>query len=199
MIFWMPFWIDFGFVFPFNLEPKIQENRSKIDAVMASHVELIFGSIFLRFLLSTWSLRPSFGASGLAPNGIFRIFRKNACRMRFWCQLGSIFLPQIHQNPKKNRSQDASNFGSIFRQILHRCWLDFRSQLGAMLATFSAQEPCKTGLNTRPKRPRPPRASKTSKMSPKIRWGTPPGLVFGANMGALGPFWRGFWTIFGLE
>ena len=107
--------------------------------------------------------------------------------MRFWCQLGSIFLPKIQQNPSKTRSQDASNFGSIFRQIFHRCWLDFGGQLGAMLATFSSQEPCKTGLNTRPKRPRPPRASKTSKMTPKSRWGTPPGLVFGANMGAFGP------------
>ena len=116
----------------------------------------------------------------------FSYFQETACRMRFWCQLGSIFLPKIHQNPPKNRSQDASNFGSIFRSIFHRCWLDFGGQLGAMLATFSSQEPCKTGLNTRPKRPRPPRASKTSKMTPKTRWGTPPGLVFGANMDAFG-------------
>ena len=49
IIFWMPFWMDFGSVFPPNLEPKIQENRSKIDAEMASHVDLIFGSIFPRF------------------------------------------------------------------------------------------------------------------------------------------------------
>ena len=32
--------------------------------------------------------------------------------------------------------------------------------------------------------PRPPRTSKTSKMTPKSRWGTPRGLVFGAYMGA---------------
>ena len=107
--------------------------------------------------------------------------------MRFWCQLGSIFFPKIHQNPKRNRLQDASNFGLIFRQIFHQCWLGFGGQLGAMLATDSPKEPCKTGLNTRPKRPRPPRATKTSKMGPKSRWGTPPGLVFGANMAAFGP------------
>ena len=35
--------------------------------------------------------------------------------------------------------------------------------------------------------PRSPRTSKTSKMTPKSRWGTPPGLVCGANMGAFGP------------
>ena len=35
--------------------------------------------------------------------------------------------------------------------------------------------------------PRPPRTSKTSKITPKSRWGTPRGLVFGANMGAFGP------------
>ena len=34
--------------------------------------------------------------------------------------------------------------------------------------------------------PRPPRTSKTSKMTPKNRWGTPRGLVFGAYMGAFG-------------
>ena len=108
IIFWMPFWIDFGSVFPPNLEPKIQQNRSKIDAEMASHVDLIFGSIFPRFLLPTWTLRTSFGASGLAPNGFFRIFRKPHIGMRFWCELGSIFAPKSHENPSKNRSQDAS-------------------------------------------------------------------------------------------
>ena len=41
--------------------------------------------------------------------------------------------------------------------------------------------------------PRPPRTSKTSKMTPKSRWGTPRGLVFGAYMGAFGV---GFWLIF---
>ena len=145
-----------------------------------------FRWIFDRFWLPTWTPRTSFGASGLAPNGIFRIFRKPHVGCDFGANLAPFSSPKSTKIQKKNRSQDASNFGSIFRQIFHRCWLDFGGQLGAMLATFSSQEPCKTGLNTRPKRPRPPRASKTSKMTLKSRWGTPPGFVFGANMAAFG-------------
>ena len=42
-------------------------------------------------------------------------------------------------------------------------------------------------------------------MTPKSRWGTPPGLVFGANMGAFGTilvkifdhFWTSNWDLFG--
>ena len=90
----MPFWIDFGSVFPPNLEPKIQENRSKIDAEMASHVDLIFGSIFSRFWLPTWTLRTSFGASGLAPNGFFRIFRKPHIGCDFGANLAPFWLPK---------------------------------------------------------------------------------------------------------
>ena len=48
----------------------------------------------------------------------------------------------------------------------------------------TVQEPCKTTLNTRPERPRPPRTIKISKMASKSRWGTPPALVCGTNMGA---------------
>ena len=43
------FWLRFH---P-NLNPKINQKRSKIDAEMASHVDLIFGSIFDRFLHPT--------------------------------------------------------------------------------------------------------------------------------------------------
>ena len=51
----------------------------------------------------------------------------------------------------------------------------------------TAHEPCKTAFNTRPERSRSPRTSKTSKITPKARWGTPPSLIFGANMDAFGP------------
>ena len=51
----------------------------------------------------------------------------------------------------------------------------------------TAYEPRKTAFNTRPDRSRSPRTSKTSKITPKARWGTPPGLIFGANMDAFGP------------
>ena len=61
---------------------------------------------------------------------------------RFWCQLGSILPSKIHQNPPKNRSQDASNFWSIFASIflhfgsilgpkLGPCWPHFRAEWGA--------------------------------------------------------------------
>ena len=56
---------------------------------------------------------------------------------RVWCQHASIFPPKIHQNPSKNRSQDASFFRSIFGSIFLRFCFDFGGQLGAMLATFS--------------------------------------------------------------
>ena len=39
---------------------------------------------------------------------------------RFWCQHASIFGPNIHQNPSKNRFQDASLFRSIFASIFRR-------------------------------------------------------------------------------
>ena len=57
--------------------------------------------------------------------------------VRFWCQHASILPPKIHQNPSKNRFQDASFFRSIFASIFLRFCFDFGSQLGAMLATFS--------------------------------------------------------------
>ncbi len=50
IIFSMALWIDFEFIFPPNLAPKIYQNRSKTDAEMDSHVDLIFGSIFDRFI-----------------------------------------------------------------------------------------------------------------------------------------------------
>ena len=42
----MPFWVDVCSIFDPNLSPKIHQNRSKIDAKMPSHVELLFRSIF---------------------------------------------------------------------------------------------------------------------------------------------------------
>ena len=133
IIFWMPFWIDFGSVFPPNLEPKIQENRSKIDAEMASHVDLIFGSIFSRFLLPTWTLRTSFGASGLAPNGFFRIFRKPHIGCDFGANLAPFSLPKsmkIHPKIDPKMDQFCDRFGdgffidleSILKANLGPCW-----------------------------------------------------------------------------
>ena len=135
IIFWMPFWIDFGSVFPPNLEPKIQENRSKIDAEMASHVDLIFGSIFPRFLLPTWTLRTSFGASGLAPNGFFRIFRKPHIGCDFGANLAPFSFPKsmkIHPKIDPKMDQFCDRFGDGF---FYGFGIDFEGQLGAMLAS----------------------------------------------------------------
>ena len=97
--------------------------------------------------------------------------------MRFWCQHPSIFPFKIHQNPSKNRSQDASNFWSIFASIFSPFWLHLGTQVGAMLATFS------------------------SKMG--RRGGAPPpfllGLcyfsIFWSSWPPLGPIWARFWRV----
>ena len=66
--------------------------------------------------------------------------------MPFQCQSASTFPPKIHPNLFKNRSWKASIFRSLCASIFYRFWLDFGSQLGAMLATFSSKmvRPCGT-------------------------------------------------------
>ena len=72
-------------------------------------------------------------------------FAKSAFRswdrflMRFWCQLGSILPPKIHQKRSKNRPQEAPKFWSIFASLFYRFWLRFGTQVGPMLATLSAK------------------------------------------------------------
>ena len=64
----------------------------------------------------------------------------------FGCQLASIFPPQIHQNPFKNRFQEASIFSLILALIFVRFGLHLGAQVGAMLASFSSKmgRPCGT-------------------------------------------------------
>ena len=57
---------------------------------------------------------------------------------RFWCKHASIFLPKIHQNPSKNRSQDASIFRSIFALIFLRFWRPTLSHVGHFFAQNTA-------------------------------------------------------------
>ena len=135
----MPFWIDFCLIFDPNLPPKIHQNRSKIDAKMPSHVDFVFWSIFDWFWLPTstpWTLKITVFPE---ENEVFKNSRFEV-DIDFW----SILVPtcihfpfRIHQNPSKNRSQDASLFRSIFVSIFLRFSFDFGGQLGAMLATFS--------------------------------------------------------------
>ena len=54
----------------------------------------------------------------------------------FGCQLASIFPPQIHQNPFKNRFQEASIFSLILASIFVRFGLHLGAQVGTMLAHF---------------------------------------------------------------
>ena len=65
-----------------------------------------------------------------------------------------------------------------------RCatWAPRRPQDATKTYPRAAQNTSQDALGS----PRPPRTSKTSKMTPKSRWGTPRGLVFGAYMDACG-------------
>ena len=111
--FWCYFNIDFWSIFDPNLAPQIHQNRSKIDAKMPSHVDLIFWSIFDRFWLPTWTTEswkiepPLQGEHDFSKN---RFSQHASIFDRFWCQHGSILAPKILQNPHKNRSQEASIF-----------------------------------------------------------------------------------------
>ena len=79
--------------------------------------------------------------------------------MRFWYQLGSIFLPQILQNPTKIWSQEWFDFSSIFASNFYRFWLRFGNQVGAMWANFFELK--------RPKRP-PRRPKKPPRSLPRV-------------------------------
>ena len=64
--------------------------------------------------------------------------------MWFWCQLGSILLPQIHQNLQKIDFKRHQNFDHFFERFL----MEFASVLGAKLEPcwppFSSQDAPKT-------------------------------------------------------
>ena len=99
-----------------------------------------FTRFFIDFYLQLRSPEPSKSLFFLRKNKVFSKNRSSKLASifaRFWCQHASIFLPKIHQNPSKNRSQDASLFRSIFASIFLRFCFDLGGQLGAMLATFS--------------------------------------------------------------
>ena len=85
----MPFWIDFWFILPPNLRPKIHWNVSKIDAKMHSILDSMFGSIFGWFLFPTWIPWTQFGTSGLAPNAFFRVFWE----IDVWSHFGANLAP----------------------------------------------------------------------------------------------------------
>ena len=154
-----------------NLDPKTQQNRSKIDAQMHCILDFIFWSIFGWCLLPTWTYWISKNVVFLMKNKVFwKIAVRSSHRfwIPFWLQLCFIFASKIHQNLSKNRFQEALKSWSILRSIFNWFWLRFGGQVGAMLATFLGPRP--------PKRPPRPLqdASKTlprqSKMPSKTLW-----------------------------
>ena len=90
-------------------------------------------SNFDRFWLPTWTPRTSFGASGLAPNGFFRIFRKPHIGCDFGANLAPFSLPKsikIHPKIDPKMDQFCDRFGdgffidleSILKANLGPCW-----------------------------------------------------------------------------
>ena len=124
MLFWHRFLVDLGSIFPPNLPPQNLQNPGKIDAKSLSILDFKFRSIFDRFWLPTWTPRTSFGASGLAPNGIF-VFSGNRMSDAILVPTWLHFPPQ---NPPKSTKK------SIPRCI--KFWLDFSTDFSSMLARF---------------------------------------------------------------
>ena len=99
-----------------------------------------FDRFFIDFYLQLRSPEPSKSLFFLWENMVFsknRSSKLGSIFARCWRQHASVFLPKIHQNPSKNRFQDASIFRSIFASISLRFSFELGGQLGAMLATFS--------------------------------------------------------------
>ena len=133
----MLFCIDFWWIFDPNLPPKIHQNRSKIDAKMPSHVELLFWSIFDRFLLPTWTPRTQFGASGLAFSWFFR-FRGNIdLGSEFGANMAPFSFPKSFQNLPKIDPKRHQFFDRFLHRFLFPFWLHLGTQVGVMLATLS--------------------------------------------------------------
>ena len=151
---------------------------------MASHVDLIFGSIFPRVLLPTWTLRTSFGASGLAPNGFFRIFRKP----HIGCDFGANLAPFSSPKSTKIHQKIDPKMHQILDRFFNRFFIDVGSILEANL------EPCWPHFppKSRAKRPRhPPKATKTAKSlknlenNPQKPMGYPSGRRFWSQHGCI--------------
>ena len=78
---------------------------------------------FIDFYFQLRSPEPSKSLFFLRKNNVFsqnRFSKLALIFVRFLCQHASIFPPKIHQNPPKNRFQDASLFRSIFAWIFRR-------------------------------------------------------------------------------
>ena len=144
------FLIDLGSIFPPNLAPQTLQNPGKIDAKSLSILDFKFRSIFVRFWRPTWTPRTSFGASGLAPNGIFRIFRKPHVGCDFGANLAPFSSPKSTKiqkkiDPKMHQILDRFfdrffiDVGSILEANLEPCWPPFPPKSRAKRASTPAQ------------------------------------------------------------
>ena len=99
---------------------------------MPSFLDSVFSLIFNRFLLPTSTPRISKIEPPLQREHDFsknRFSQEASIFDRFWCQLGSILGSKIHQNPRKNRFQDASKKWKIFRSFFFACWRHFSPEV----------------------------------------------------------------------
>ena len=132
----MPFWIDCCSIFDPNLLPKIHQNRSKIDAKMASHVDLIF---FYRFLIDFYSqLGPPNPENSRPHCSESTIFLKSHfdVHMDFWFDFGANLAPFWHPKSSKILPKIDPKRHQIFDRFWHRFFIDFCAFLEANL------EPC---------------------------------------------------------
>ena len=126
----MPFLIDFCSILPPNLASKTFQNRSEIDAQIASLFACVFWSIFGRFLLPTWTLRTQFGTSGLVFSWFFRFCAEIDFGSDFNANLPPFSLPKSIKIASKIDPERHQNFDGF----LHRFFIDFVSILGPKLA-----------------------------------------------------------------
>ena len=146
-----------GRIFGPNLASKIHQNLEKS---IPRRLPMLI-PFFYRFLIDFGSqLGPPEPQKLLKFYLFYCIFCKIGLQswyrffIDFWCQLASIFRPKIHQNPSKNRSQEASNFWPFSASSFYRFWL----HLGRQNRARTAQD----GPKTPPRRPqdRPKRVPK---------------------------------------
>ena len=111
---------------------------------MPSHLDFIFWLIFHRFLLTTSTPESQLNTSPLTFNWLLHFSGNIVLGVRFWCQLGSMFVPKIHQHSIKHRSWKAPIFWLSFGSICSSCWLDFGSPGEAKTLIFAATVVTKT-------------------------------------------------------
>ena len=144
----MPFRIDVLSIFDPNLVPTWPPKLTNIHEKSMSRWLPILTSFFNRFLIDFYSqLQPPEPSKSLLFHKKKKtsFFRKIAFRsldlflMRFWCQLGSILPPQIHQirpkiDLKRHQNFDRFwlpfflDFGSVLAAKLEPCWPPFSAQ-----------------------------------------------------------------------